>query len=204
MATPVAFLKLKQYYQYIMPSLTEESWLVCEQHLSIHKVKKGELLLKQGKVADHVSFINHGLFRMYYLIDGKEKITEFFREGAYVSDYRSFLTREPSLTSVQALEDAELVETSFDGLQTIYRQLPEANIIGRLIAEELFIDICRRNTAQAGDNVAQQYRDLLAEKPWLFQRVPQYMIASYLGITPEALSRIKARMSRKPQPALVY
>ncbi len=203
METPAQFRHLKAYYQHIMPSLTEESWQICEAVLNVRTLKKGEMLLRQGCVCNHVSFINHGLVRMYYLVDGKEKITEFFKEGSYTSDYRSFLLREPSLTAVQALEDTEVVDTSFEDLQMIYKSVPEANLLGRLIAETLFIDICRKNSSHASDSIDGQYAHLLTEKPWLAQRVPQYMIASYLGITPEAMSRVKARMIRKPRPVAI-
>ena len=187
-----------------MPGLTQENWAVCEHVMRLRTIKKREYLVRQGQICHYVSFINHGLLRMYYLVDGKERITEFFKEEAYCSDYRSFLMREPALTSIQAMEDTEVVDIAYEDLQLLYTQIPEANIIGRLVAEELFIDVCKRTTSQASDDLGQQYTDLVNEKPWLLQRVPQYMIASYLGITPEALSRTKARMGRKqPKAALV-
>ncbi len=183
-----------------MPGMTEEGWQICEDALSVRIIKKGGMLLRAGSISNHVSFINHGLLRMYATTpDGKDKVTEFFKEGEYTGDYRSFLLREPSHTSIQALEETELVETTFEDLQVIYKKVPEANMIGRLVAEDLFIDICRRTSAQVGESIDLQYQNLVNEKPWLMQRVPQYMIASYLGVTPEALSRIKARSGRKPQ-----
>jgi len=197
MATPVQYQKLREYYTSLMPDLTEEAWAICESALSVRTLKKGELLLRQGVVCNYVSFINHGLLRMFYPLEDKEKVVEFFKEDSYTGDYRSFLLREPAMTSIQALEETEVVETTYDGLQTIYKKVPESNMIGRLIAENLFIDMCLRTGAQAGDSIEQQYRSLIADKPWLVQRVPQYMIASYLGVTPEALSRIKARAGKK-------
>lgn len=205
MKTPAAYLKLKEFYLQLMPALSEDDWAICEQHLRVRTLKKGELLQPRGTVCSHVSFVNYGLVRMYYLNDGKEKVTDFFREGEYTCDYRSFLLREPALSEVQVLEDTEVVETSYEGLQTIYREVPLANTLGRLIAEKLFIDVCNRSETQANDTLDQQYQNLIDHKPWLIQRVPQYMIASYLGITPEALSRIKARVNKKARkPELVY
>lgn len=203
MDIPVQFRKLNAFFKHLMPGLSEENWAICEHTLRLRTVKKGEYLVRMGQICHYVSFLNHGLLRMYHLVDGKERINEFFQEGVYCSDYRSFLLREPSLTSIQAIEDTEVVDIGYEDLQALYRQIPEANIIGRLVAEELFIDICKRTTSQASDDIAQQYTDLINEKPWLMQRVPQYMIASYLGITPEALSRTKARLGRKQPKAVL-
>lgn len=204
MNIPAPFQKLNTYFRSLMPGLSEDNWAICEGVLRVRTVPKGEYLVQQGNVCNYVSFINHGLLRMYYLVDGKERINEFFKEGEYCSDYRSFLLREPSATSIRAIEDTEVVDISFNDLQNLYKQIPEANIIGRLVAEELFIDICRRTTCEVNADAATRYDNLIAESPWLLQRVPQYMIASYLGITPEALSRIKARTSKKQiKPVLV-
>lgn len=199
------FQKLRTFYKSLLPSLTDDGWQICEDVLTVRTLKKGELLLSEGNVCRNVSFVNHGLLYMYHLVDGKEKIAMFCNEMNYMSDYRSFLQQEPSLTYIRALEDTEVVETDYDSLQMLYKKVPEANLLGRLIAEELFIDICSRTTADVNENINQRYNHLLKQKPWLAQRVPQYMIASYLGITPEALSRIKSRSVKKKRlAATVY
>ena len=198
METRAEFQKLRNFYVSLMPGLTPEGWAICESLLSLRRVKKGEIMHKEGQVCNQVSFVNHGLVRMYAVYEnGREKTFDFAKEGDYTGDYRSFLLREPSHTALQALEDTEVVETTYDGLQSLYRQVPEANVIGRLVAEDLFIDMCLRSSAQAGSNIDKQYKDLVERQPWLLQRVPQYLIASYLGITPEALSRIKARATKR-------
>lgn len=196
------FLKLKTYYSSLLPSLTEDSWRICESLLTIKTIKKGDYLLREGQVCNNVSFVNHGLLKIYYVIDGREKIIEFFKEISYCCDYASFLMRAPSATSVKALEDTEVADITYEGLQHLYNLVPEANIIGRRIAENLFMDKCRKDSNNVSESVDTKYQMLLTDKPWLIQRVPQYMIASYLGITPEALSRIKARTARKSMPAI--
>ena len=190
------FYKLKAYFTSLLPTLNEESWKFCESMLRIKVVKKGELVYREGNVCNYVSFVNHGLARMYYMIDGREKIICFQNENSYISDYRSFLTREPSLSSTIAMEDLELVETSYEDLQLMYKVAPEANILGRLIAENLFITVNQMRADSIKHTIEQNYMKLIDEMPWLLQRVPQYMIASYLGVTPEALSRVKARISK--------
>ncbi len=193
MGSDIRFSQLRNYYKQLVPSLTEEGWDFCSKYLSARTLKKGEFLVREGDVCRNISFVNMGLLRMYHLVDGKEKIVYFSNENNYVADYRSFLLQEPSLTFIDVLEDTEVVDTNYEGLQEIYAKIPEANLIGRRIAEGLFIDMCIRSTQDAHETFEQRYYTLIDQYPWLLQRVPQYMIASYLGITPQALSRIKGR-----------
>lgn len=197
MDTLQKYQQLKIYYTTLLPTLTEDSWKICESLLSIRTIKKGDYLLREGQICNHVSFVNQGLLKIFYMVDGKEKIIEFFKEYSYCCDYASFLMREPSETTIKALEETEVVDINYEGLQHLYNLVPEANILGRRIAENLFMDKCRKSTNNATESLESKYQKLITETPWLIQRVPQYMIASYMGITPEALSRIKARNSRK-------
>ena len=189
------FEQLKAFYLFLAPNMSEESWAACEAALTIRHVKKGGMITRNGAVCNHVSFINSGFVRAYYDTAEKEKIICFFNENSYVSDYTSFLTRKPGSFNIQALADTELVETKYEDLQKIYQTVPEANFLGRLVAEQLFMKM--NEIQEAGTKtIEQRYSALINEQPWLLQHVPQYMIASYLGITPEALSRARARMSK--------
>ncbi len=204
MSSKGKFEKLKAFYTQLFP-ITEEGWKVTESVLAIRSFKKGDFIVREGSICNYVSFVNHGLCRVYFLVDGKEKIIKFSSECEYVSDYESFLTRKPALTFVQALEDTEVVDISYPDLQMLYQQVPEANVLGRMIAEQLFLFTCNNNRAGVKDSILERYTNLIMDQPWLLQRVPQYMIASYLGITPEALSRIKSRVGKqKTAPVAVY
>ncbi len=197
MSTDSRFRQLRSFYEYLVPTLTDESWLKCEKRLTYRKVKKGQFLLREGQVCNQISFVNSGIIRMYYIIEGKDKNLCFFNENTYVSDYNSFLTRKPSTLYLEALEDSEVVETSYENLQLLYEEIPaEANKLGRLVAESLFIEMHLGTESLNKESIEERYLRLVAEEGWLLQRVPQYMIASYLGITPEALSRVKARIKQ--------
>ena len=194
---------LRQYYKNLVPGMSAEGWEICRKLLSLRNVKKREFISREGQVCNHVSFITKGLVRLYHMKEERENIIGFCNEYNYIADYQSFLMRRPSEMFVQAMEDTELLETTYEGLQEIYRRVPEANLIGRLIAEKLFMEMCENNLSTIKETIEQRYYKLLDQCPWLPQRVPQYMIASYLGITPEAFSRIKSRLVRPRQPVTV-
>ncbi len=197
MAGMEKFDQLKNHYKQLVPSMSEESWNITSSVLTVRTLKKGEYLVREGEVCNHVSFINHGLVRMFHAVEGKEKIIMFAHENEYTAEYQSFLTRRPANAYLLAMEDTELVETCYDDLQMLYQCVPEANLLGRMIAENLFLMMCDLSNHEAKSTIAGRYERLITEIPWLTQRVPQYMIASYLGITPEAFSRIKSKAAKK-------
>jgi CRP/FNR family transcriptional regulator, anaerobic regulatory protein len=189
--------QLRAFYTFFVPTLSDDSWAKMEPVLKVRTLKKGQLLVKEGVVCHHISFINKGLARMYYNTPEREVTMCFFNENTYVCDYPSFLSRKPAQVNVQAITDMTLVETVYEDLQDMYHQVPEANQMGRMIAEQLFIKMHDDKTADVRDTLEQRYMTLVNEQPWVLQHVPQYIIASYLGITPEALSRVKRRMNKK-------
>ncbi len=139
--------------------------------------------------------MNFGLCRLYYLAEGKEVAAAFFRENEYLSEYTSFLLQTPALMSADMLEDSELIELSYDSVQMCYAKIPAFQKFGRLMAEGLFVSISERTHALLVKTPEQRYLEFIANSSELVQRVPQYMIASYLGVTPEALSRIRKRLA---------
>lgn len=204
MAHREEFTKLKDYFCSLLPTMTQEGWMLTSSVMGVRKFRKGEFIIREGIYCNHVSFINKGLVRMYFLVDGREKVIDFAREENYISDYYSFLTRTPATAYIQAMEDTELVDIGYHDLQMLYATIPEANIIGRIIAEKCFMMVCENNRAMMKEAIVERYNRLVDEQPWLMQRVPQYMIASYLGITPEALSRIKAKSRKRTAPEIAY
>lgn len=188
---------LKNYFLKLIPDLDEESWTLFSDKLIVRHFDKGEIVLKPGVVCNHVSYVNFGLLRSYYMVDGKELITSFFPADCYFSDYESFLSRKPAVLYSEALEATEVVDINYDDLQELYNHNPVCERVGRLVAEDLFVHLSNRNSSFLLDTPEQRYERFLQECEPIVQRIPQYMIASYLGVTPEALSRIRSRMSRK-------
>lgn len=189
------FDKIKKYYQKTLPGLQEEDWYALEERLNIQYLKKGELLTRQGEICRCVSFINKGLIRMFYVVDGKEISTGFLNEHEYIAQYDSFLMQQPSAGNIDALEDCELINLTYNDMQALYTSHPVFEIFGRKIAEMLFIMIMSQTTRLLTLKPEERYQSVIQYQPFVIQRVPQYMIASYIGISPEHLSRLRKKMA---------
>jgi CRP-like cAMP-binding protein len=191
------FDQVKAYYTKLVPGLREEDWNVMQEKFTIQKLKRGELLIRNGEICRQVNFINKGLLRMFYMIDGREICTGFINENGYISQYDSFLTKQPSTGNIDALEDCELINLSYDDMQAIYKTNPVFERFGRKIAEMLFIMISFQATRLLTMTPEERYQSVIEYQPFVIQRVPQYMIASFIGITPEHLSRLRKKMTGK-------
>lgn len=192
-----ALSQIKEYLLQLIPNLPEEVWLRFVEKCVVRSYAKNTTICKPGMVYNTVSFVCSGLLRSYYLIDGKEIITAFAYENCYYSEYESFLTQTASKMYTTAMEDTTVVDINYKELQDLYSNSPECEKIGRLIAEDLFIFLSNRNSSFQFDTPETRYIKFLDDCEPIIQRIPQYMIASYLGLTPEALSRTRARMSKK-------
>lgn len=185
---------IKNYYLNFI-RLSDAEWELLASYFKVVKYPKGSIILPIGEVCNLVYFVNYGLIKVYQKIEDREFIEAFFIENDYLSDYSSFLTRQPGISIIEALEDSELVELSYDAVQFLYNEIPALQKFGRLMAEFLFVIVSERSNSLLYESPEQRYLNLLNKQSRLLQRVPQYMIASYLGITPEALSRIRKRIT---------
>lgn len=162
---------------------------------TLRELKKKEHWLQPGSLCKEVVFIAQGGLRVYCEKDGNERAVEFFFENGWFTDFESWLTKTPSALGVDALEDSELISISFQSLDLLYDLYPKLERIGRLIAETTIVRKCNRNNSLLLDSPQERYIKLLEEHPNIIDRVPQYYIASYLGIEPESLSRIRKKIS---------
>jgi CRP-like cAMP-binding protein len=166
---------------------------VVRQLFVPERLAKGDYLLQPGEVSRKVAFIGRGVLHNFQLRDGQEVTYYFGREVEFIGDYPSFLPAVPSTNGIQALEDAELLTITRNGLQQLYQQVRAGERFGRLVAEALFVDVLGQLTSFYEDTPEQRYERFLALYPDLQQRVPQYYIASYVGVRPQSLSRIRGR-----------
>ncbi len=191
------FENIKSYYLKLIPELSENDWLTLESYLQIKEYKKSDFIVKQNEICNYVYFIEKGFCRFFKLIDGKEIATGFIPENEYVSSYDSFLTRQPAFENLDVLEDSTLICLSYANMQILYEQLPIFQIFGRKMAEMLFIWITERSNNLLLLTPEQRYQNIIQKEPYLLQRIPQYMLASYIGVTPEHLSRIRKKITEK-------
>jgi CRP-like cAMP-binding protein len=158
---------------------------------------RGEHLLRAGETPRSLAFVHAGLLRLYYLDpEGRELTKSFCAEGEIVAAYSALLLGEPSRLFIEALEDCLLLVADYRGYQALAQGHPCWATVSQRRAEALFIKKEQREAALLLDDAATRYRQFLADHPGLERRLRQHHIASYLGITPVALSRIRARLRR--------
>jgi CRP-like cAMP-binding protein len=160
-------------------------------------LKKGDYFVQQGQVCQQVGFIQTGLMRYFVNQDGDEKIYSFGLENDFVCDYESFLSEQPSRRAVQAIEDSSLVVISSASLQRLFSELTYGEKFGRVVIEQIFVKTIGQLVSLYTDSPEARYQAFLDEYPSLSARITQYHIASYVGVKPQSLSRIRARWAGK-------
>jgi len=154
---------------------------------------KGDFFVKEGQICNHFGFLVKGIFRVYHLANEKE-FTSYFNtdeRNRLVADFSSFLTRKPSRENIHALENCEVLLIRQDALENLYDGSFTFQKLGRLIAEYNYVLAIERIYSLQHESAAERYNHLLEIYPNLVNRIPHHYIASYLGITPESLSRIR-------------
>ena len=157
----------------------------------LRKIKKGQLLCTPGEIATETGFVVKGVFRIYYLIEGKESTRFLGSENIFISSVPSFTTQKPSVEYVEALENAELLMLSFNDLQKMCDISPKWERLVRYLAEYSYNEQQKRIYSLIALTAQERYEEFTKSRPDLIQRIPQYIIANYLGISPETLSRIR-------------
>ena len=177
--------------------LTAQDCALFEPHLKLKRFKEKELFIAEGKVCREIAFINSGSFRTYYLSESKEINTCFYFENQFVVEYDSFLKAMPSRYYIQALEDSEVVCFSLPAVQNAYKQSHNRERFGRIMAEEAYKMTAQRVESFLFLDGEQRYLQLMETEPWLFDRVPLYLIASYLGLERESISRLRKKIAQR-------
>lgn len=176
--------------------LTNEEWLSLSALLSEKQLKAKAFLLEEGKVATHFYFIKTGLIRTFQLHDGKEVNTYFASDGQFISSFSSFITQSPSLEYVACIEDSLVYPISYSMLTKLYKQSIKFEKLGRVLAEKSYLCIQDRTLMMQTKTAKEKYLKFIRTyDKKIVLNVPQHQIASFLGITPESLSRIRREIA---------
>jgi len=177
-------------------TLTEEEQDVIKSYLTPKKLRKKQYLLQEGDVCKFIAFVEKGALKEYSLDEnGNEYIVQFALEGWTISDLYSFLTGEPATYNIDALEDAELVLITKSAHEELLQKVSKYETFTRLQITGAYIAMQKRLTSIISSTIEERYTNFNALYPNIVQRVPQHMIASYMGLQPETLSRIRRKIA---------
>ncbi|HPF63400.1 MAG: Crp/Fnr family transcriptional regulator [Lentimicrobium sp.] len=177
--------------------LTPEEIEAVDTLIPIKEFKKGRLLLEEGSIAKECYFNIKGCVRSYQILNGEEKTTQFFIEGDPIASLLSYLNKTPANHYFECIEDCTLAVLSFDNEQRLYKQYPKFEALCRNSIEQEFGKQQEVLQNYLTRNPEERYLMLQETRPELLQRVPQYHLATFLGVQPESLSRIRKRIAQK-------
>ncbi|MEL6865573.1 MAG: Crp/Fnr family transcriptional regulator [Bacteroidota bacterium] len=156
---------------------------------------KGEFVINAGQFVRHWYYVEKGCLCYYTLKDGRKQVVEFFSEDEFFTDIYAFVENIPSNCFVETMEDCVLYVINKDDVQRSYDYSHQVERFGRISMQETLLKVFRRVAHVNNLSNEERYLRLMEKRPRLFQRVPQYLIASYLGLTPVGLSKIRKRLS---------
>lgn len=175
--------------------LEKEELELIQASFKSFSLAKGGFFLKEGEVNKHIGFITKGLVRYFVFKDDEESTFEFTKEGEFIADYQSFNNRTISVQNIQAIEDCEMLIINYPDVQNIFNSTKNGNLIGRQIIEHRFDVMVNQLLAIYMQNHEERYKNFMDHYSDLAQRIPQYLIASYVGVKAPSLSRIRRRFA---------
>jgi len=174
--------------------VSEADWEFISQRFIQTKIAKKTVFLKVGEIEDRIHFLERGVVREYIPKIDSDLTFDFTFENQFFSAYWSFLNQSPNQYQMQTLTETVLWSITYEQLQEIYQKTEIGNVIGRLTAEGLYINKFKRELSLLKDTAEERYLRLFEEYPRLIMQIPLKYIASYIGVTPQALSRIRRRI----------
>lgn len=186
--------EVRTFIEQITP-ITDSDWQFFSSKLQKVTFKKHSVLLELGTVETYLSFIVKGIVRFYVPGEETDLTFGFLFENEFVTGYDSFLTQSSSKYEIETLTDTTLWRISYADLEEVYTHTNTGNVIGRKMAEAMFLIKSKRELSLLSQSAEERYLDLFLERPKLLQHIPLKYIASYIGVTPQALSRIRRRIT---------
>lgn len=186
---------VKAIGQFIFLSNSEQA--LVDELFRPQVLRPGDYWLREGEICRYVAFIEEGLLRYTVNHDGEELTYSFGKENDFASSYESFLDQSAATCAIQAIEPTLLRCASYDDLQRFYRNVREGERFGRLVIEQVFLQTIKQLTGLYTNTPEDRYRHFSHYFRDIQQRVPQYYVASYVGVKPQSLSRIRRRLTKE-------
>ena len=178
------------------PSLTPDEVQLLSDTIKVQFFKKGTILVHEGTVCNKCHFVLKGCLRQYFILDGVEKTTQFYTEGQAAALFTSLSTQIKTESYLACVEDSILIIGDPNEANEMYEKLPKLTQITRAMMEQGLGKMQDAFSLFVASSPEERYLNVLKNNPNLLQRVPQHQLASYLGVTPESLSRIRKRIQK--------
>jgi len=193
-------------YELILKNISRHIELTQEESdfftgiLHLKKLRRRQYFIQEGNISRNECFINKGCLRAYHVDEkGVEHVIQFGIEGWWIGDMYSFVTGKPAKFNIDALEDSELLCIDKNDLEVLYEKVPKFERFFRIIIQNAFVVQQERILSNMYQSAEKRYTDFIERYPQFEQRLPQHQVASYLGISPETLSRIRKQIAEKRQ-----
>lgn len=182
-------------FQVVLPQLSKDTLDAIQKNITTIYLKKGESFLTSGHISNRVGFLEKGVLRVFYLSNDKEHTSYFNVENRnpFVAAFTSFIQQEPSHEGIVALEDCTIHTLPYSILQELYSTFPDMERLGRILAEQNYLLAIERIQELQHQQADYKYNKFLHLYPGLINRIPHHYISSYLGVTPESLSRVRKK-----------
>lgn len=181
----------------VIQQLSEEERQFIEAFIPVRTFKKGTILLKEGQISNICYFVYEGCVRQYYLVNGEERTTYFYTENQAITSFESYTNRTPAKHYLECIEDCKMSVTTREAEQKMYKKFPRFEGMCRQGAEKTLGEYQEELAKYITTSPEERYLDLVENRPELLNRVPLNQLASYLGVKPESLSRIRKRIAEK-------
>jgi len=187
---------LIDYFNNLLP-LDDNEKIIVEKIFNERRVKRRQFILQEGDICRHNTYVLEGCFRMY-LVDstGKEHNLQFAIENWWIGDIGSFFTDQPSKLNIEAVENSIILQIKKDDQLKLFVDYPKFNRIFRVLAENAMVALQRRVLQNISSSAEERYLDFVERYPQLFNRISNVQIASYLGVSPEFLSKIRNKVTK--------
>lgn len=178
-------------------SMSDEEMQFLIDSVEKRYFEKNEIIFSEGRISDEIYFVTKGCVRLFYNVDGIDKTAFFYTEGKFICAGESYTFNIPAVENYQALEQTEIYVFTKSKIEILLEKIPKFEVIARIATENELITCQKMIASFVTKSAEERYTELLETEGELFQRVPQQYIASYLGVSPETLSRIKSRVIKK-------